>query len=1166
MVENITTINQDYQLTNLPLKSQYDDNMITNLIKELNEYKKENQQLKEQIVNLKQECKNKDQITQKLCQIQSESSDTINKLDPQDINKKLEFNNFQFHIKKLHFLILKERMLRDTVTKTKNDILNQIQTIIQEIIVNKIKITEQFDNIEQRNESIIYNYNNKISEVYRDNSIFIENVLKYLKQNVDFVYKILINCNSEQERKCMSHFFANFFYLNISSSGTIENDFLVLIYKLLNNEISHILCANESEQFLSSNSICSYLFKYFIRNNDVAVYFGKLLSTIVEGLETKLQMSNLKFNPIELKQAVILDQQCKNKTLKKKKINGKNLNENSDTPKEVEQPILVLITDSFYTFYCSDLLKKELLSIIDKADNEQIKVYLTKQLNEIQKYNDDNIFINQQLLSHFYSIENPEVLEEFEKGCLIVIEIINYVFKYLNDNISTIHVPLRYISKMISMLIKSKFPQINNIEVNAFISEFLFKQVIIPIFSSSEIICLLLSKEVSLNIMKSINQIVFIISKLIRGYFFNALNDPNYTIFNRYFIEIMPSVITFFNKLIDIELPYLIQKCINQESIQNDFIEHDNNLGNISTNNLDKQIHDYYRTTIQYNILCFSPEHIITILDIIKRNANLFNEPKVVDEALQNAYKLFVRSYTKLTQEQRFAHLREIQDKYVQSELKIYKYVSLNEINLCDQLQKILNVNKDYFLFNEIKNSENNQNKNQNLLTQIKYALSAILFNISHFTEINGFLEKSTSFETFLGNLMLLKTKHVLLSSQPFQIEYHISLLRSLSTRIPEIYKEANYEKLLIELENNLQESINNIELGLLTKMQLFYNTIIKERQLTTNKEIKLNKFSIIQKYLHNVSFNAELLIRIEDNAQKITFHFGTLKAFNQFALDYDDNDLNMVEIKTVTEFIEKFPVLSKYKGKVFEIQISNKIPKLINQFVNGLQDYMSQNLNNNKDFPEQSDKKRKQSVKIKKEQITNKNTNLNDKIDNTIQIIQDYVLMNLYHKLFPLKAEKEDDEIYHKCLQLSWIKFNHVGLLVNVDYFVSFAINLMKQFHLAKLPEQKMEILSKLIKNILITLNLHLGKIDGSIDDVLPFLVFVIIKSKPKFLSSNINFIQLYHKQPKLIEVNSDFVFLKLVKDHIRNLSYINLKNVTEEEFSENCRKTIEHYKELLQ
>ena len=73
-----------------------------------------------------------------------------------------------------------------------------------------------------------------------------------------------------------------------------------------------------------------------------------------------------------------------------------------------------------------------------------VKVYLTKQLNEIQKYNDDNIFINQQLLSHFYSIENPEVLEEFEKGCLIVIEIINYVFKYLNDNISTIHVPLAY--------------------------------------------------------------------------------------------------------------------------------------------------------------------------------------------------------------------------------------------------------------------------------------------------------------------------------------------------------------------------------------------------------------------------------------------------------------------------------------------------------------------------------------------------------------------------------------------------------------------------------------------------------------------------------------------------------------------------------------------------
>ena len=350
--------------------------------------------------------------------------------------------------------------------------------------------------------------------------------------------------------------------------------------------------------------------------------------------------------------------------------------------------------------------------------------------------------------------------------------------------------------------------------------------------------------------------------------------------------------------------------------------------------------------------------------------------------------------------------------------------------------------------------------------------------------------------------------------------------------------------------------------------MQLFSNSIIKEHQLTTNQETNLNQYNIMQICLHNIHFDVELTTGIKDNAQKVVFNSGAIKALYQFVfLDTEEANLESKEINTITQFIEDFPDLSINTGKVFEIQVSNKLPNLIDRFMKELQQTISQYLMKSTAVLDKSSKKVKKSDKTKKEKTKDENSlqNASKKTENIIQIAQDYIMMNLYKKLFPLKPEKEDVEIYHKCLKLSWITFSHVGLLVNVDHFVPFAINLMEQFHSAKLPHQKIDIFTQLRTNMLVTLNLHVGKTEGSVDEVLPCLVFAIIKSKPKFLSSNINFIQMYHKQSKSIELNSDFVLLKLVKDYIRNISHINLINVTEQEFSDNCNKAFEKYKDSI-
>ena len=172
----------------------------------------------------------------------------------------------------------------------------------------------------------------------------------------------------------------------------------------------------------------------------------------------------------------------------------------------------------------------------------------------------------------YQSKDATEVLDNFYNNFSNIVDIISELFNNLCNNIEIIPNSLRYISKIIALLIKQKFPNIVQVELNGFIAQFFFEKILKPIFTMADYSGLLKSTILLSNTKDNIKLIHKIIQKLVGGSFFNSNKDPNFTILNRFFIQIMPKVLDFFEKLIDIELPPLIEKII-QNSAGEDCID-----------------------------------------------------------------------------------------------------------------------------------------------------------------------------------------------------------------------------------------------------------------------------------------------------------------------------------------------------------------------------------------------------------------------------------------------------------------------------------------------------------------------------------------------------------------------------------------------------------------
>lgn len=137
----------------------------------------------------------------------------------------------------------------------------------------------------------------------------------------------------------------------------------------------------------------------------------------------------------------------------------------------------------FNTKYLPNLDINEFEEIINNTKDQDMIDFLNKYKQIL--LNDKDIFSNEQIVNIICKMNNSDLLITlYQVNFLKIIEFIDLLIESLLQNIKIIPKSIRYICKLISNLLKKKFPEMKTIAINSFIGQFFFIDLMIPLFKS----------------------------------------------------------------------------------------------------------------------------------------------------------------------------------------------------------------------------------------------------------------------------------------------------------------------------------------------------------------------------------------------------------------------------------------------------------------------------------------------------------------------------------------------------------------------------------------------------------------------------------------------------------------------------------------------------------
>ena len=155
--------------------------------------------------------------------------------------------------------------------------------------------------------------------------------------------------------------------------------------------------------------------------------------------------------------------------------------------------------------------------------------------------------------------------------------------------------------------------------------------------------------------------------------------------------------------------------------------------------------------------------------------------------------------------------------------------------------------------------------------------------------------------------------------------------------------------------------------------------------------------------------------------------------------------------------------------------------------------------------------------------------------------------------KLFPKNSSKSDLKFYKKCCRLDFIKPENLikdKIMINENLWKTSMV-LINEMDNKLTPADKIKSFEKAFGILQNSITFSSGKNDLGIDDTVSFLIYIILKSKPKNICSNSKYCQLL-LNPDLAKRQYGILLtqLEMVKNIIFDMKYTDLIGITEEEF----------------
>ena len=1016
----------------------------------------------------------------------------------------------------------------------------------------------------------------------------VKDFFKIIRSSPDLIYKIISKAEPKDFNSSFIYFISNNFFDNILSSRTYSEELLLLITHLLYDQISSIKKISDFPQ-LFENSNVFILLKGIKYKKEVRTFFDLVLKDIIEGYENSENNSKpLEFKIDNLTQFIkdkensIIEELNNSQNDKKKAIVKKKTNENikvnkmfkmkfyndddnsslnnsciilpndNDNENETEEQMNNDCNDSsdgqkFLGKYLMDLKKDYFINLLKNETNDIMLNFIRNQLECMG--DDENYFGNSKILEKMQKTNDTEkIICNYQENFNIVIEILKRIIEKINEYFELIPYNVKYICKIISISLKKKFKGISNIEIYKCVGEFflgfIFQQFFLEPDYGSLITSIIISEESKNNLMK-----IFEIWKRLISFklYPNNKQYGDYTPFNWFFLDIIHNIFIICEKILDFNLP---DSLINYDN-------NDENKDNDENNKILNKKSTFYSYSICYNIY-----NLTTLLNIIKNNFNFFFENKIK----RNEIAEFEAIYKNIKDK------KDILKKLKTGDEQTVNYYIYYEVFYSKKFQEILfkTIKKDdAFSIKEIKDPKNEEEKYLNKIIRIKNILTDLLFKSENLSKIK-FNKQNIDYNNLEEIIFALsqyyKNKYILYKCYSRSLYNDIDInyndidnsytnnidpeynglpldwySNTLLTCFQELKKNTNkdpinYHQLFISLKEEINNSINhyNFEelaqaLESLKNMRTYINNF-KENQ---EKYKNLNINTDIKNFIENEKIEVEIKFRYNKKAKSINItktEEGINSKFEKLDEFLNETQKDkVINCSNISEFIKLFPSLSHcsklLKIDVFLIEKEIDVKRSILHYLKIVKEHIE-----------------KRFGKEDKNEVYSK--------------VKNKIMNKLYDKLFPKKPDLEDNIFYQQCLYLSWIEPKHLNQEnLFFDNFLPITSAYFEQLNNEKSAGAKLEIISKIFDAIYSVILFNKGD-NFSIDDIAPICEYALIKAHPTRFSSNLKFLQIFMKKGDDMKEKMYFDYLRAYMNIIKNATYSDFYNITEEEFKKKCKE----------
>ena len=1091
---------------------------------------------------------------------------------------------------------------------------------------------KNFPNMDLNSYKIKKNYLDKdgVHQILIDTYEPIKNLLFIFRENYEYVIKLmsLIDNKDDQEKvESLVELFCNQFYENIFIPNPEQKELLLLIFLLIKEEINNMNNASLDE-FLDNKNFLGKFISSYVRRQEMNIYLSMLLTPLINSIENVdkecidislnsiqkyiLKKEKTKFNNLNSinnsknkKQIFDYEQNLYYKIPKSNLIFKKNYE--LDIEKEEEEKMVK--KDSEDLELCSDTvlpkiilknmginkitldenknleIKKEeynpeykqelnidkLLDILNNTKDDNFKEYI---LNLIDKaYLNNDIYTNKGLISYFEEYNNDQlkslIIGKYRRNFLYIQKKVESLLQSTIDKISTVPYTIRCICKIIFLLMNKKFGDLPKYYINSFVGKFFFGKYIFPVLSL-EYKNILNNRIFSNKNKKCINLIISVIEKVYKGDLFQTQDDTEKTIFNHYLIEIFPIINTFFEKLIDVELPKIIENALNETEFDknNLILEEIFNIEKEPDKNKEKNInenqenqegnpsykYDYFTENpdeiLHLESICFSLNDILFILSLISKNLETFSGlPK---------YSFFCKT---------FNHIKSKDykiDDIIDKEPDIKRFFVLFKEEKTAQLEKLVSKKK------KEESSFLIENQNLDLICKrVKLSIKTVLkglnlLNNKDFSHLIGAVSNEKFFSALQYTLDDLENFSETTNQIP--LKWYGLYLSNNKKRINEKYQENDYDKLyeeMLEEESKILEELKKFSRILITRNGMNLGcgeNILEQMNIGIYHMNQARKIVMIEKFVNTEII--EVCIQISKDSEDKNNSTNSIPLLNKekqniIILDAKDcphskpSLTNLLKsnkkkhcyyIKDIIRFILKDNYLhDNDPNEIEELKIQNR-NKLIYKTLISYMKLVTEKIKN--------------PIVNKNIFIQEKNTTKKEKEKYYVEIkrkIWDFILKKIYRFVYPKKPIGFDNKFYNTTRCLDWITPELLKIKKEYINQLGFAELCLKRMEEAISVSDKLDYINSAIDTVICTVKFSGEKeINISNEEMVRIFMYILIKAQLKRINSNINYIKCFGEEDNSGEKKEELFNLMdnaVIQVLKINSSYL---KISEEEFKQ--------------